>query len=275
MKFGLSIPVTIGKNWKDKLLKVLPLIEDAGISSLLVWDHYMLPEKYGSESNNTIDAWTLLSFIAANTTKIKIGTCVTPIPFRPPQQLAKVVSSVDNISDGRVILGVGAGWHKPEFDAYSEWNNSKIRFEKTVEGLEIMKKLWTNDVVNFSGKYYKIENAVLQPKPIQKPFPELWFGTTGQKMLKVMIEYGSGWIPVGISVKSYLECAEYIKKNSDKKICLTYYDHRDMETYDVNKVINEFQSVGCEYFIGLLRYESENSKQKLRKFVDVISSYKK
>ena len=70
MKFGLSIPVTIGKNWKDKLLKVLPLIEDAGISSLLVWDHYMLPEKYGSESNNTIDAWTLLSFIAANT---KIG----------------------------------------------------------------------------------------------------------------------------------------------------------------------------------------------------------
>ena len=72
MKFGLSIPVTIGKNWKNKLLEILPLIEEAGISSLLVWDHYGLPEKYGIESNNTIDAWILLSFIAANTTKIKI-----------------------------------------------------------------------------------------------------------------------------------------------------------------------------------------------------------
>ena len=72
LKFGLSIPVTIGKDWKNKLLEVLPLIEEAGISSLLVWDHYMLPERYGVENNNTIDAWTLLSFIAANTTKIKI-----------------------------------------------------------------------------------------------------------------------------------------------------------------------------------------------------------
>ena len=149
----------------------------------------MLPEKYGEESNNTIDAWTLLSFIAANTTKIKLGTCVTPIPFRPPQILAKIVSSLDNISNGRIILGIGAGWHKPEFDGYSEWNNNKIRFEKTVEGIEIMKKLWTEDQVSFSGKYYKIEEAVLEPKPIQKPYPELWFGTTGDKMLKLMAKY--------------------------------------------------------------------------------------
>ena len=275
MKFGLSIPVTIGKNWKNKLLEILPLIEEAGVSSLLVWDHYMLPEKYGIESNNTIDAWTLLSFIAANTTKIKIGTCVTPIPFRPPQQLAKIVSSVDNISDGRVILGVGAGWHKPEFDAYSTWDESKVRYEKTVEGLEIMKKLWTGERVNFSGKYYKIENAILQPKPIQKPFPELWFGTTGNKMLKLMTEYGSAWIPVGISSKDYSERVRYIKEISKNDICLTYYDHRDMESYDVNKVVDEFELVGCEYFIGLLRYESEDIKQKLRKFMDVISSYNK
>lgn len=275
MKFGLTIPVTIGKNWKNKLLNALPLIEDAGISSLLVWDHYMLPEKYGIESNSTIDAWILLSFIAANTTKIKIGTCVTPIPFRPPQQLAKVVSSLDNISDGRVILGVGAGWHKPEFDAYSDWNNNKMRYEKTVEGLEIMRKLWTQDVVNFSGKHYKVENAILQPKPIQKPFPELWFGTTGEKMLKLMIEYGTAWIPVGITSKDYLNHVKYIEKISNKKISLTYYNHRDMETYNVKKVIDEFVTVGCEYFIGLLRYESDDIKQKLKKFKDITLSYDK
>tara|TARA_B100000029_G_scaffold410587_1_gene412558 strand:+ start:12209 stop:13033 length:825 start_codon:yes stop_codon:yes gene_type:complete len=273
LKFGLSIPVTIGKDWKNKLLEVLPLIEEAGISSLLVWDHYMLPEKYGKENNNTIDAWTLLSFIAANTKKIKIGTCVTPIPFRPPQQLAKVVSSVDNISDGRVILGVGAGWHRPEFDAYSKWDDNKVRYEKTVEGLEIMKKLWTGDNISFNGKYYKVEDAILQPKPIQKPFPELWFGTTGERMLKVMVEYGAAWIPVGISSKEYSKHVSYIKNISAKKICLTYYDHRDIETYDVKETVKEFQAVGCEYFIGLLRYEEKNVKQKLKKFTDISLSY--
>ena len=168
LKFGLTIPITIGKNWRKNLLDSLPIIENSGISSLLVWDHYMLPEKYGVKSNNTIDAWTLLSFIAANTTKIKLGTCVTPIPFRPPQLLAKIVSSLDNISNGRVILGVGAGWHKPEFDAYSSWDNNKIRFEKTAEGLELMKKLWTEDVVNFNGKHYQSENAILQPNLVLK-----------------------------------------------------------------------------------------------------------
>jgi|TARA_B100001013_G_scaffold11978_4_gene7137 alkanesulfonate monooxygenase SsuD/methylene tetrahydromethanopterin reductase-like flavin-dependent oxidoreductase (luciferase family) len=273
LKFGLTIPVTIGKNWRKNLLDSLPIIENSGISSLLVWDHYMLPEKYGEESNNTIDAWTLLSFIAANTTKIKLGTCVTPIPFRPPQILAKIVSSLDNISNGRIILGIGAGWHKPEFDGYSEWNNNKIRFEKTVEGIEIMKKLWTEDQVSFSGKYYKIEDAILEPKPIQKPYPELWFGTTGDKMLKLMAKYGAAWIPVGINSESYNKFAEYIKTISKKKITLTYYDHRDIGTYNINNRINEYEKVGCEYFIGLLRYESGNMKQKLKQFSDIISSY--
>ena len=136
-----------------------------------------------------------------------------------------------------------------------------------------MKKLWTGDVVTFNGKYYNVEDAVLQPKPIQKPFPELWFGTTGEKMLKVMVEYGAAWIPVGISSKEYSKHVAYINKISTKKICLTYYDHKDIETYDVKKTVNEFQSVGCEYFIGLLKYETGNIRQKLKKFTDITSSY--
>lgn len=275
MKFGISIPVTIGKTWKEKLLECLPQIEEYGFSSLLIWDHYMLPEKYGIKGNNTIDAWTLLSFIAANTTKIKLGTCVTPIPFRPPQLLAKIVASLDNISNGRVILGVGAGWHKPEFDAYSSWDNNKIRFEKTSEGLELMRKLWTEDVVNFNGKYYQSKNAVLQPKPIQKPFPELWFGTLGENMLKLMIKYGTAWTPVGITSENYSKYVNYIKSITKNNITLTYYDNRDLESYNLINTINEFEKAGCEYFIGLLQYETNNMKQKLKKFGDIISSYNK
>ena len=275
MKFGISIPVTIGEKWKEKLLECLPQIEEYGFSSLLIWDHYMLPEKYGIKSNNTIDAWTLLSFIAANTKKIKLGTCVTPIPFRPPQLLAKVVSSLDNISNGRAILGVGAGWHKPEFDAYSSWDSNKIRFEKTSEGLELMKKLWTEDIVNFKGKYYQSKNAILQPKPIQKPFPELWFGTLGKNMLKLMVKYGTAWIPVGITSSSYFKYVNYIKSITKNNITLTYYDNRDIESYNLVNTIKEYEKAGCEYFIGLLEYETNNIKQKLKQFGDIVSSYNK
>ena len=125
MKFGIVLPITIGKSWKQKITKIVEKVEEYNYDSILVWDHYMLPERYGTNMNRTIDAWTLLSFISGITKKVKIGTCVTPIPFRPPSILAKMVASVDHISDGRVVLGVGAGWHKPEFDGYSQWDEEK------------------------------------------------------------------------------------------------------------------------------------------------------
>jgi FMNH2-dependent dimethyl sulfone monooxygenase len=83
--------------------------------------------------------------------------------------LAKMVSTVDILSNGRAILGVGAGWSKEEFEGHSEWNEPKIRVNKTIEGLELMVKLWTQKEVTFEGKYYRAKAAVLEPKPVQKP----------------------------------------------------------------------------------------------------------
>ena len=89
-----------------------------------------------------------------------------------------------------------------------------------------------------------------------------------------MVKYGTAWIPVGITSSSYSKYVNYIKSITKNNIILTYYDHRDIETYNMIDVIDEFEKAGCEYFIGLLKYESNNMKQKLKQFGDIISSYK-
>ena len=99
--------------------------------------------------------------------------------------LAKRLSTLDNLSGGRVILGVGAGWSNVEFNGYSEWHGTKSRVDKTMEALDIIIRLWTEDSVTHESDYYTIKEAVLEPKPVQKPYPKLLFGSSGKRMLRL------------------------------------------------------------------------------------------
>ncbi len=185
-------------NWHNDYKQVADMILQAdqlGFDGALLPDHYMWgtmggrinrPDRY-----KTVETWITLSYLAAKTENIKLGTLVTPIPFRPPGMMAKMVATLDNLSNGRVIFGVGAGWSQEEFDGYSEWNSNKVRVDKTQEGLELMLKLWTEDEVTFDGSYYNAEKAVLDPKPIQKPYPNLLFGGSGNRMLALAGRYGN------------------------------------------------------------------------------------
>ncbi len=173
--------------------------EVEGFSTFLIWDHYMLPE-----SPRTFEAWLLLSAISSLTSTIRLGTCVTPLPFRHPAQLAKMVATLDYLSNGRVLLGVGAGWHKPEFDGYSEWRPAGERVLMVEEDMRIIRKLWSKGRIGeFNGRYYTIRNTVLDPRPIQKPGPPVLFGTTGIRMSRLAARYGDGWIPTLISHNKY------------------------------------------------------------------------
>ena len=146
MEHLLIYPVKKGYLDKNLISEVGKAAEQAGFYAFLSWDHYMLPD--GPE---TLDAWSILSYLAGQTTSIKLGTVVTPIPFRPPSQLAKIVASVDHLSGGRTILGVGAGWHQPEFDGFSSWDSPGQRVTRTSEALDLITKLWTGGKVNFEG----------------------------------------------------------------------------------------------------------------------------
>jgi len=156
--------------------------EGLGFWGLSMPDHYL---RSGGRNAGTLDSWFALAHLASKTNVIHVGTMVTPIPLRPPPRLAKMVSTVDLISNGRTFLGVGAGCLRIEFEAYSEWNESSIRVSKTEEGLKLILDLWTKEKVEFHGKYYRADGGVLEPKPIQKPHPPILFGGSGSRMLRL------------------------------------------------------------------------------------------
>ena len=170
--------------------QAVQLADKLGFWGAVIPDHYMWAEAYGQpQKDSTLESWIALTYLAAKTQKIKLGTIVTPIPFRPPAMLAKMVATMDVLSSGRAILGVGAGWSQTEFEGYSTWDDSKTRVDKTQEGVELILQLWQKPQVDFKGKFYHAKGAILDPKPIQKPHPPLMFGGVGTRMLQLAGQY--------------------------------------------------------------------------------------
>ena len=170
--------------------QAVQLADKLGFWGAVIPDHYMWAEAYGQpQKDSTLESWIALTYLAAKTQNIKLGTIVTPIPFRPPGMLAKMVATMDVLSSGRAILGVGAGWSQTEFEGYSTWDDSKTRVDKTQEGVELILQLWQKPHVDFKGKYYHAKGAILDPKPVQKPHPPLMFGGVGTRMLRLAGQY--------------------------------------------------------------------------------------
>ncbi len=192
MKFYLS---GLGNLYPNLEMIESAIIEADGLGfdGALMPDHYMWGEMRGGyrmpNGYTTLETWITLTYLAGKTEGISLGTLVTPLPFRHPGMLAKMLSTLDVLSGGRVVLGVGAGWSQVEFEGYSEWGGAKYRVDKTFEALKLMTRLWTEDKVTFKGRFYDVKGAVLDPKPIQKPYPRLLFGSTGDRMLRLTGRY--------------------------------------------------------------------------------------
>jgi alkanesulfonate monooxygenase SsuD/methylene tetrahydromethanopterin reductase-like flavin-dependent oxidoreductase (luciferase family) len=184
VKFLIHPPLGNLSNELSVNLEAVKVADELGIDGFVLPDHYMSPQ-----GNETLEAWITLAYCAAITNCIRLGTLVTPVPLRPPQLLAKMVSTVDVLSKGRSFLGVGAGWSKKEFEGYSQWDDPVTRVEKVDEGVALIKRLWTEPTVDFEGRYYRVKGAVLLPKSVQKPHPPILFGGKGIKMLKLAGKY--------------------------------------------------------------------------------------
>jgi len=170
--------------------QAIQLADKLGFWGAVIPDHYMWAEAFGQpQKDSTVESWVALTYLAAKTQNIKLGTIVTPIPFRPPAMLAKMVTTMDVLSSGRAVLGVGAGWSQTEFEGYSTWDDPKTRVDKTHEGVELILQLWQKPLVDFKGKYYHAKGAILDPKPVQRPHPPLMFGGVGTRMLRLAGQY--------------------------------------------------------------------------------------
>jgi F420-dependent oxidoreductase-like protein len=149
----------------------------------------------GLKDLDHLEAWTLMSATAAVTERIHVGALVLCNSYRNPALLAKMASSLDVISSGRLLLGIGAGWMEEEYDAYGyAFPRPRVRIEQLEEGLQIMKRLFAEKRASFQGKYYSVAEAANQPKPLQRPHPPILIGGAGEKrLLKVVAQHADIW----------------------------------------------------------------------------------
>ncbi len=195
-KVGLFLPtgeimlggVTAG--WPD-LLELARGIENLGFDSLWLPDHVLLGRGDGSDAIGAWECWTLLAALAATTTRVELGPLVSCTPFRNPALLAKVASTVDEISGGRLVLGLGAGWAESEFHAFGVPFDHRVdRFE---EAIQIIAGLLRNGRVDFEGTYYSAHDCELRPSGPRPHGPPIMVGTLGPRMLGLTARYADVW----------------------------------------------------------------------------------
>ena len=193
MKFGLRntsfvYPEGTGNIWEDVKTHIQRAERD-GFDSFWVMDHFYQLPVHGSQEEPFLDAWTVLPALAAVTSRIRLGAMVSPVGYRNPALLARMGASLDHISNGRMNFGFGAGGYKPEYKAYGfEFvEKGSIRLAQMQEALQLILGLWSNSRFTFHGKYFHVENVILEPKPLQKPHPPILIGGVGPKITLRMI----------------------------------------------------------------------------------------
>lgn len=164
--------------------------DESTFDAIYTYDHF-LPYYSPNSEKSFFDCYTLLSSISAVTSKVKLGQIVTCNSYRNPALLAKMLATLDVISNGRVELGIGGGWNEEEYRQYGyDFPSGATRIKMLDESLSIIKAMWTESRTTFSGKYYSIKDAICNPKPIQKPHPIIMVGGEGEKyLLKVVAKH--------------------------------------------------------------------------------------
>ena len=174
MRVCLMIEGQEGVTW-DQWRALATTAEEHGFEALFRSDHYQSLD--GSAPGGSLDAWATLNALAAITTTLRLGTLVSPATFRHPSTLAREVVTADHVSNGRVELGLGAGWHEGEHRSHGfPFDTTKDRFDRFAEQLEIVHRSWTEGPFDFQGRFYRLEHADPQPKPLQRPHPRLIVG---------------------------------------------------------------------------------------------------
>jgi alkanesulfonate monooxygenase SsuD/methylene tetrahydromethanopterin reductase-like flavin-dependent oxidoreductase (luciferase family) len=195
LKVGILLPEGEGRmsgataTWGD-LVSLARLADDVGIDSLWIPDH-LLYRTEGETSRGTAESCSMLAALAAVTNRIELGSFVTCTSFRNPALLAKIADTIDEISNGRLILGLGAGWHEPEYLAYGyPFDHRVSRFE---EALIIISGLLQDGYIDFEGQYYQARDCELRPRGPRPNGPPIMIGTTGKRMLALTARYADLW----------------------------------------------------------------------------------
>ena len=216
MKVGVSLPQAGQQATRENVIQMAKNAESEGFDSLWVFERLLWPMRpqtpYGGTPDGSLpieyqimlDPLETLTYVAANTNKIALGTSVIDMLFHNPVVLARRFATLDVLSEGRTIAGFGIGWSEDEYDA------SNIPFQnrgkRADEFIQVLKRIWTDDVVEFKGKYYSIPASKIGPKPIQKPHPPVYLGGFSPNTFSRIVNYDTnGWLAVVGGPLEYLD----------------------------------------------------------------------
>ncbi len=201
MKFGIFMFAT---EYSIGPAELAQAAEERGFDWLLLPEHTHIPTsrrtpwpggaELPEEYRHTLDPFVALAMAAAVTRHLRVGTGVCLVPQHHPISLAKRVATLDLLSGGRFIFGVGAGWNEEEMGNHSVRPSQRWRLMR--ESILAMKAIWTQDEAQFHGRLVRFDPIWSWPKPVQKPHPPIWIGGSGPNVLRRVVEYGDGWMPI-------------------------------------------------------------------------------
>ena len=248
MDVGLTIPTRGPLATPEGVEAFARRAAELGFAHLAVPDHLVVPRSIdsrypysasgefpGAASGACFDQFSLLAFVAAINSTARLLTSVTVVPHRGAVLTAKIVATIDVLSEGRMILGVGAGWMKEEFEAVGA-PPFEERGRVTDEYLQAFKSLWTEDDPRFEGKHVRFANISFLPKPVQRPHPPIWVGGESPAALRRAVRYGDVWFPIGNNPRHPLDTVERFSAGIEEL-------HRVAE-----KHARDPQSVGLAFF---------------------------
>ena len=232
----------------QKAVETAQLAEELGYDSVWLYDHF---HNVPSPANETVfECWTTMAAISQVTSRVRLGQMVGCNSYRSPGLLAKITSTVDVISGGRLDWGIGAGWYEHEYQGYGyEFPAPKIRIGMLKETVEIVRSMWTEAETNYDGTYYQLAGAQCDPKPLQFPHPPIWIGGGGEQLtLRVVARYGDRSNFAG-SLENFAHKCEVLK-NHCRVVGRDYDEIKKTMCGDLLLVENESELEGCSSPLG-------------------------
>ncbi len=250
-------PVRVGLKFSPQMCTieqqraVWRIAEDAGFDHLWTFDHFN-PIGAAPLDGDIFEGWSLMAAMAEATSRVRIGNMVTGNTYRHPGILAKIAVTLDHLSGGRLEFGIGAGWAEAEHRMLGlEFPGTGERIRRLGEACHVFKKLWTEEPANYEGRYYRLTDAVANPKPVQRPHPPIWIGGGGeQKTLRVVAEHADVWnfaggpVEMGVHKTEVLDrhCAEVGRDTAAIRRSVQLRFGGDVD--DMLRLIQEFVDAG-------------------------------
>ncbi len=272
MQFGLCLPTFESIATRDAIVRAARLADDEGWDSVWVTDHVLMALDQQHPYGHIFEALSALSFVAGTTRRVKLGTSIIVLPQRNPIIVAKEIATLDVLSQGRVILGVAAGWNDREFAFLGA--DFHQRAKRLKEYVAVMRALWTQPNPSFEGNFYRFSNTLFSPKPVQAHIP-IWLGGNSDAARRRAARIGDGWHVTGTApegVKKSVEIIRPLLNNRAFTISIrsevvlngslpiefagpdgTQRRRLGPTVADIIRGVEEYRAAGAEYMVFVLR----------------------